>query len=85
LGQLLSFKVFFSVGLFLFSFFIPKIIKKTQERISKSVINPPNVPSPPAYRQAGMWEKGLFYFPSLEGGDTGEGEEGGIPSLVKRG
>ena len=27
-AQLLSFKVFFSVGLFLFSFFIPKIIKK---------------------------------------------------------
>ncbi|MDY6988631.1 MAG: TVP38/TMEM64 family protein [Thermodesulfobacteriota bacterium] len=27
-GQLLSFKVFFSVGLFVFSFFIPKIIKK---------------------------------------------------------
>ena len=27
-GQLLSFKVFFSLGLFIFSFFIPKIIKK---------------------------------------------------------
>jgi uncharacterized membrane protein YdjX (TVP38/TMEM64 family) len=27
-GELLSFKVFFSVGLFIFSFFIPKIIKK---------------------------------------------------------
>jgi len=27
-GQLLSFKVFFSVGLFVFSFFIPKILKK---------------------------------------------------------
>ncbi|MGD9331040.1 MAG: TVP38/TMEM64 family protein [Desulfobacterales bacterium] len=27
-GQLLSFKVFFSIGLFIFSFFIPKIIKK---------------------------------------------------------
>ena len=27
-GQLLSFKVFFSVGLFIFSLFIPKIIKK---------------------------------------------------------
>ena len=27
-GELLSFKVFFSIGLFLFSFFIPKIIKK---------------------------------------------------------
>jgi len=30
-GQLLSFKVFFSVGLFLFSFFIPKIIKKLRK------------------------------------------------------
>ena len=27
-GQLISFKVFFSIGLFVFSFFIPKIIKK---------------------------------------------------------
>ena len=27
-GQLLSFKVFFSVGIFVFSFFIPKIIKR---------------------------------------------------------
>jgi len=27
-GELVSFKVFFSVGLFIFSFFIPKIIKK---------------------------------------------------------
>ena len=27
-GQLISFKVFFSIGLFAFSFFIPKIIKK---------------------------------------------------------
>jgi uncharacterized membrane protein YdjX (TVP38/TMEM64 family) len=27
-GQLLSFKIFFSVGLFVFSFFIPKIIKR---------------------------------------------------------
>jgi len=27
-GELLSFKVFFSVGLLVFSFFIPKIIKK---------------------------------------------------------
>jgi uncharacterized membrane protein YdjX (TVP38/TMEM64 family) len=27
-GQLLSFKVFFSIGIFIFSFFIPKIIKK---------------------------------------------------------
>jgi len=30
-GQLLSFKVFFSVGLFVFSFFIPKIIKKLRK------------------------------------------------------
>jgi len=30
-GQLLSFKVFFSVCLFLFSFFIPKIIKKLKK------------------------------------------------------
>jgi uncharacterized membrane protein YdjX (TVP38/TMEM64 family) len=30
-GQLVSFKVFFSVGLFLFSFFIPKIIKKLRK------------------------------------------------------
>jgi uncharacterized membrane protein YdjX (TVP38/TMEM64 family) len=30
-GQLLSFKVFFSVGLFVFSFFIPKIIKKLKK------------------------------------------------------
>jgi uncharacterized membrane protein YdjX (TVP38/TMEM64 family) len=29
--QLLSFKVFFSVGLFAFSFFIPKIIKKLRK------------------------------------------------------
>ncbi len=29
-AQLLSFKIFFSVGLFIFSFFIPKIIKMTQ-------------------------------------------------------
>jgi len=27
-GQLISFKVFFSIGLFVFSFFIPKIIKR---------------------------------------------------------
>lgn len=27
-GELLSFKVFFSIGLFIFSFFIPKIIKR---------------------------------------------------------
>jgi len=27
-GELISFKVFFSIGLFVFSFFIPKIIKK---------------------------------------------------------
>ena len=30
-GQLLSFKVFFSIGLFVFSFFIPKIIKKLRK------------------------------------------------------
>ena len=30
-GELLSFKVFFSVGLFVFSFFIPKIIKKLKK------------------------------------------------------
>jgi len=30
-GQLLSFKIFFSVGLFIFSFFIPKIIKKIRK------------------------------------------------------
>ncbi len=29
-GELMSFKVFFSIGLFLFSFFIPKIIKKSK-------------------------------------------------------
>ncbi len=29
-GQLISFKVFFSIGLFIFSFFIPKIIKKVK-------------------------------------------------------
>jgi len=29
-GELLSFKVFFSIGLFIFSFFIPKIIKKVK-------------------------------------------------------
>ena len=32
-GELLSFKVFFSVGLFVFSFFIPKIIKKIKGEI----------------------------------------------------
>ena len=30
-GELISFKVFFSIGLFVFSFFIPKIIKKIKE------------------------------------------------------
>jgi uncharacterized membrane protein YdjX (TVP38/TMEM64 family) len=30
-GQLFSFKVFFSVGLFVFSFFIPKILKKLKK------------------------------------------------------
>lgn len=29
-GELISFKVFFSIGLFIFSFFIPKIIKKVR-------------------------------------------------------
>jgi uncharacterized membrane protein YdjX (TVP38/TMEM64 family) len=32
-GQLLSFKVFFSVGLFIFSLFIPKIIKRIKGEI----------------------------------------------------
>ena len=31
-GELISFNVFFSVGLFIFSFFIPKIIKKIKEK-----------------------------------------------------
>jgi uncharacterized membrane protein YdjX (TVP38/TMEM64 family) len=31
-GELISFKVFFSIGLFVFSFFIPKIIKKIRSR-----------------------------------------------------
>ena len=35
-GQLLSFKVFFSVGLFVFSFFIPKIIKKLRKENERS-------------------------------------------------
>ena len=30
LGELISFKVFFSIGLFIFSFFIPKIIKRVK-------------------------------------------------------
>jgi uncharacterized membrane protein YdjX (TVP38/TMEM64 family) len=30
-GELISFKVFFSIGLFVFSFFIPKIIKKIKK------------------------------------------------------
>lgn len=33
-GELISFKVFFSIGLFIFSFFIPKIIKKIKEEKS---------------------------------------------------
>jgi uncharacterized membrane protein YdjX (TVP38/TMEM64 family) len=33
-GELISFKVFFSIGLFIFSFFIPKIIKKIKEEES---------------------------------------------------
>ncbi|HYA14546.1 MAG TPA: TVP38/TMEM64 family protein [Syntrophales bacterium] len=32
-GQLFSFKVFFSIALFVFSFFIPKIIKRSDRRI----------------------------------------------------
>lgn len=32
-GQLVSFKVFFSIALFIFSFFLPKIIKKIKGRI----------------------------------------------------
>jgi len=31
-GELLTFKVFFSIGLFIFSFFIPKVIKKISAR-----------------------------------------------------
>jgi uncharacterized membrane protein YdjX (TVP38/TMEM64 family) len=36
-GELISFKVFFSIGLFIFSFFIPKIIKKikNEKRVEK--------------------------------------------------
>ncbi len=36
-GELISFKVFFSIGLFIFSFFIPKIIKKVkgEERLGR--------------------------------------------------
>jgi hypothetical protein len=30
-SRLLSFQVFFSIGLFVFSFFIPKIIKKIRK------------------------------------------------------
>ncbi len=33
-GELISFKVFFSIGLFIFSFFIPKIIKKIKKEES---------------------------------------------------
>jgi uncharacterized membrane protein YdjX (TVP38/TMEM64 family) len=33
-GELISFKVFFSIGLFIFSFFIPKIIKKIKREES---------------------------------------------------
>ena len=32
-GQLISFRVFFSIGLFIFSFFIPKIIKKIKSEV----------------------------------------------------
>jgi uncharacterized membrane protein YdjX (TVP38/TMEM64 family) len=31
-GELISFKVFFSIGLFIFSFFIPKIIKRLKDK-----------------------------------------------------
>lgn len=34
-GKLISFKVFFSIGLFIFSFFIPKIIKKIKGNKNK--------------------------------------------------
>jgi uncharacterized membrane protein YdjX (TVP38/TMEM64 family) len=32
-GQLISFKVFFSIGLFIFSFFLPKLIKKIKGEV----------------------------------------------------
>jgi uncharacterized membrane protein YdjX (TVP38/TMEM64 family) len=35
-GELISFKVFFSIGLFVFSFFIPKIIKRFKGEESDS-------------------------------------------------
>jgi uncharacterized membrane protein YdjX (TVP38/TMEM64 family) len=35
-SQLLSLKVFFSVGLFVFSFFIPKIIKNLRKESERS-------------------------------------------------
>lgn len=35
-GELFSFRVFFSVALFIFSFFIPKIIKKIKGEESES-------------------------------------------------
>jgi hypothetical protein len=35
-GELISFKVFFSITLFIFSFFIPKIIKKIKGEESVS-------------------------------------------------
>jgi uncharacterized membrane protein YdjX (TVP38/TMEM64 family) len=35
-GELISFKVFFSIGLFIFSFFIPKIIKKIKGEENES-------------------------------------------------
>ena len=34
-GELISFKIFFSIGLFIFSFFIPKLIKKIKGENSK--------------------------------------------------
>jgi uncharacterized membrane protein YdjX (TVP38/TMEM64 family) len=36
-GELISFKVFFSIGLLIFSFFIPKIIKKIKKKITKKL------------------------------------------------
>ncbi len=38
-GELISFKVFFSIGLFIFSFFIPKIIKKIKGEENNSSIS----------------------------------------------
>jgi len=44
-GELVSFKVFFSIALFIFSFFIPKIIKKIREPDrSQQDVFPRNIP-----------------------------------------